>query len=113
MQGNPFLARAREGKNAFWRYLVTIVLVVLAFLGSGLVLLVAAILITGVDVENVTAEMPASLFLVVNMLPFGVALLALGLGLVLLHQRPFRSLITPGRGFGGGDSSWAGRSGCC
>lgn len=91
---NPFLIEARNGKNALWRYLLTILLVVVFAFGATFIVLIPFLLIEGTSDLNQFS--PIS-FLIVSMSTFPAALVGLVLGVMLLHKRPFKSLITPYR----------------
>lgn len=92
MTPNLYIEAARAGRNAFWQYLLTILLVGAFVLGSGVVIVLAAMLFTGsLDL----AALPPALFLALNLLPFFFILGVLAAALPLLHRRPFFSLINP------------------
>jgi uncharacterized protein len=92
MHSDEFLASAKSGKNSFWRYFLTVVAIVVAVLITGLVVGIIYLLITG----NINvAQMSPIASLLVNMSIFPVALLILFLSIRFLHQRRFKTLITP------------------
>ncbi len=92
MAPNLYIEAARAGRNAFWQYLLTILLVCVFVLGSGVVIVLAAVLFTGsLDL----AALPPALFLALNMVPFFFVLGVLAVALPVLHRRPFFSLINP------------------
>ena len=93
MQENAFLASARSGKNAIWRYGLTILLIVTAFFVVTLVVGLAILIATGGQTD--LAQLPATAALLLLGLPFGSGLFTLWFGISILHQRRFRSLITP------------------
>lgn len=92
MEHNEFLNAARAGKNGILRYLAVIVLVVVSMLLVQTVLLVAAFLIANTQRLE---DLSLNLTLVVSMLPFLAAALALLAGVALFHRRGPRSLIYP------------------
>jgi membrane protease YdiL (CAAX protease family) len=93
MMHNRFVLAAQAGKNEFWRYLVTFLLVGGLFLSSGVCLGVAIVLAGGLDL----ATRAPALFLLLNLLPFLLVLVGLWIALSLVHQRPLLTLITPAR----------------
>ncbi|MFA5836135.1 MAG: CPBP family glutamic-type intramembrane protease [Bellilinea sp.] len=94
-----YIDPARGENNQFWRYLLTFFAILWFSLGAGVILAVVAIAVEGspdiTTYSNVT-------MLLLTMLPFPFALLALWGGLKLLHKRGLMSLLHPGGGF-----SWA------
>jgi membrane protease YdiL (CAAX protease family) len=91
---NRFLEEARQGENAFWRYLVTLFLIIAFAIGGTLVALIIGFLLEG------TADLTAFsniTYLFVTMSTFPFALVSLWLGINWLHRRPLMSLINPER----------------
>ncbi len=89
---NQFLEQAQQGRNEFWRYLVTIFAIIWVSVTAQLLVGAAAFIIEGtVDINQFS---PLAL-LVVTLVPFPCALLTLWGGLRLLHKRPLMSLINP------------------
>lgn len=95
MSENPFILAARAGKNDFWRYLLTILLVGALFLGGGVCLALVVFLNVGADLTAITSPV----YLALNLPPFFLALGGLAVALPLFHRRPLRSLVNPGRRF--------------
>jgi membrane protease YdiL (CAAX protease family) len=92
MHSDEFFAPVRTGKNAFWRYFLTVVAIVVAVLIIGLIAGIIYLLINGnINVE----QMSPIASLLVNMSIFPAALFVLFLGVRFLHQRRFKTLITP------------------
>lgn len=92
MVPNLYIEAARAGRNAFWRYLLTLLLTGGFVLGSGVAVVLAAVLFSGsLDL----GALPPALFLALNLLPFFFILGVLAAALPLLHGRPFFSLINP------------------
>lgn len=89
---NRFLAQAERGQNQIWRYILTILAIIIISIGAQLFAAVAAFLIEGT--LNLTELSPQALFLV-TLAPFPFALLGLAGGLSLLHKRPFVTLLNP------------------
>jgi len=91
---NAYLALARQGRNGFWRYLVTLAAVIAVSIGTTLVLMVVAYVF-----EQTLDPNAYSLFtlLTVTMLPFPAMLVTLWLSQRFLHRRPIRTLVTPAR----------------
>ncbi len=91
MKVNKFLDQAKQGRNEFWRYLLTVGLVIAVSFWVSLVASLIAILFNGTDLS----QYPALVMLLLGTSPFPFALLALWFGVHVLHKRSFRSLITP------------------
>ena len=91
MSANQFLDQARQGRNEFWRYLLTVGLVIAASFWVSLVFSLIAILFKGTDLD----QYPPLVMLLLGTSPFPFALLALWFGVRVLHKRTFRSLVTP------------------
>lgn len=95
--GNSFLEQANTGKNSFWRYLLTLVLVTFLTIAAQTVTLLAAIGLTGsLDL----GQMPETLVLAVIMLPFAFIIAGLWLGVHFIHRRGFKTLLTGQKRFG-------------
>ncbi len=98
MKENVFLDAARQGKNSFWRYLLTLTGVVVAAFGASALLLFAALASRAASVDlawgTVSFESD-TVGLLVNMLPFAFVLFWLWFALRLLHRRPFITLVNP------------------
>lgn len=92
MTGNAFINAARAGKTDFWRYLLTIILVVFLVISGGVCLSLVGIVASGTpDLSG----LPGYVFLAMNLLSFTFIPLGLWLGLRLLHKRPFLSIVNP------------------
>jgi hypothetical protein len=87
-----FFDAARPGKNALWRYLVGLGVIVIAFFVSTAAISLVVIIASGV---TDLAQFSQNAFLIVAALPFAGGLIGLWLSVRLFHERPFRSLITP------------------
>jgi membrane protease YdiL (CAAX protease family) len=90
MINNAFIDPARQGKNNWWRYVVTLVT------GFGLDLVFSLVLLLGFySLEHVFSieKLSSNALLVLSMAPFTCLLLALWAGIRFLHHRPFRSLF--------------------
>jgi membrane protease YdiL (CAAX protease family) len=91
---NRFLDQANLGRNEIWRYLLTILAIVIFSIGAQLF---AAIIVFLSERTLDLAELsPMALFLV-TMTPFPFALLALAGGLFFLHRRSLITLLNPAR----------------
>lgn len=90
---NWFIQAASGGKNAFWRYLLTLGLVGMTALAATAVIAAAALLIEGTADPFALSD---GAFLVVALLPYAFMLGALWLCLWLVHRRPLVSLVNPG-----------------
>jgi len=97
---NGYLALARSGKNAFWRYLVTNVTIIISAFAVQTVALILIIILTG-KMESFIGSgsqfldtLSPVLVLLLGMAPFPVALVILGLGVRFLHGRSLRTLLT-------------------
>ena len=100
MAENGYLALARSGKNAFWRYLVTNVTIIISAFAVQTVALILIIILTG-KMESFIGSgsqfldtLSPVLVLLLGMAPFPVALVILGLGVRFLHGRSLRTLLT-------------------
>ncbi len=93
---NAYLQKAAVGKNTFWRYLLTLMLVTVLTFSAQAVLLLLAIFRTGTFDLN---RMPPILYLTVVMLPFGAIVIGLWVGVRYIHRRSFKSLLTAARRF--------------
>lgn len=91
---NRFLEQANQGKNEFWRYLLTLIAIVVVAFSVQIWITMAAMLAEGTT--NIYEFTPLVLF-IVTMAPFPFALIVLAGGLRLLHKRPFISLMNPAR----------------
>lgn len=91
---NEYIAAARSGQNSFWRYLLTVLLVIFLVLAGGVCLTIPAVVVSGGS-PDLPAYLPGPLFLALNLAPFAFIPLALFIGVRLLHRRPFLSLINP------------------
>ena len=89
---NPFLEQAHQGRNEFWRYLVTTISTIGVAITVQIILVVAAIILG--NTTNIESLPSLFLFLIV-MIPFPFSLAALWGGLGLLHKRPLMSIINP------------------
>jgi uncharacterized protein len=104
----PFIGLAREGRNEWWRWLLGIGVVLIAWIGSGLVLGVLLVVWSLVD-GNSDTYIDAGSGLIKGMDPIvtyiafnaGHVVLVVALFLVVpfIHGRKFLSLITPERRF--------------
>lgn len=92
MSQNRFLQAAQAGKNEFWRYLLTFLLVGILFLSSGICLAGGILFAGGLDL----ATRSPALYLALNIIPFFFVLIALAIALPRIHQRPLLSLASPG-----------------
>lgn len=88
----PFFRAAHAGRNSFWLVLVTI-LIVIGLNLSGSVCLVLPLIVIG----QFTGSSPLNgpLLTAVTLLTFGFVLFGLYLGVRVLHQRPFHSIVYP------------------
>jgi hypothetical protein len=99
-----YLALARQGKNHWWRYLLGIVLILLAWQGIGLMPTFALAYWAEVDGDETTG-FNVDTFMVEGLSPaltfadimamFIFLILGIWLVVRFLHKRPFLSLITP------------------
>ncbi len=99
-----YLDAAQQGKNQWWRYLIAVPLILFVWLVLGSLPFVAAAIVLNLDgnpatdVDLTTAQLtgvdPIWSFLLL-MLSFVVFLGGTAAAVVVVHQRPFVSLITP------------------
>lgn len=89
-----FIQQAYKGKNDWWRYSITILVVMSPFLLNFMLYLMLPEMFKSLydDMENFQGN--KNLFLLENLVPFAVLLLLLLLFVKYLHQRPIRSLLT-------------------
>lgn len=92
---NRFLQAARSGKSDFWRYLLTILLVIFLLVSGGMFLAIVMLINGATDL----LAMPPVLFLSLNLVPFFFVLVGLAIALPLFHQRSPLTLINPERRF--------------
>lgn len=89
---SSYLEPARGENNQAWRYILTIFAMIWFSLGVGLMVVLAAFAIEGsMDITTYSSLT----MLLVAMLPFPAALLALWGGLRWLHKRGLKSLLRP------------------
>lgn len=93
MSENAFIAAAQSGKNGFWRYLGTILLVIVLTLGPASCLV--SMLFILYRTSDFISVIPGYVILAINLVPFVFVPLGLWLGLRIIHHRPFLSIITP------------------
>ncbi|HPH96477.1 MAG TPA: type II CAAX endopeptidase family protein [Anaerolineaceae bacterium] len=91
MTPNAYIEAARSGKNALWRYLAGVMLVITALLILG-TMAAALVMLAAGDFANPTALTNY----MAGMMGFIAALAGLWAAVRGLHRRPFRSLISPG-----------------
>jgi membrane protease YdiL (CAAX protease family) len=101
---NPFLDAARLGRNDWWRYALTLAVVLFATFILGSVPLVAGLAYVMLDSNPATSYDPATgallglnptLSFVLLLLPFVAWLVALILSVAVFHRRHPRTLVTP------------------
>lgn len=93
---SSYLEPARGEYNQFWRYVLTIFAIIWLTLIVGLLLTLAVIVIEG---SSEIASYSSLTMLLLAMLPFPAALVALWGGLRWLHKRGLKSLLRPGGSF--------------
>src|SRR5512142_2184635 len=92
IMNGPFFQAAREGRNAWWMFVLTLGLVIgLTFAGSFCLFLPLMLAYGTAGLQGI----PAPLALAANLLPFALIYVGLWLGLRFLHRRKFLSLIIP------------------
>lgn len=89
---NQFLNQANEGRNEVWRYILTITALIVAAIGSQIVVLLPVMLLQGSGDIN---QFDPLTLLLVTMAPFPVMMLVLLAAVKLLHQRSPKTLVTP------------------
>lgn len=99
-----YLELAKQGKNHWWRYLLGLFLILLAWQGVGLMPTFALAYWVEVDQDEATQfnadtflfeGLPAAVTFADTMAMFIFLMLGILLVIRLLHKRPFLSLITP------------------
>lgn len=101
--GKNYLDLARLGKNDWWRYLVGLVVIVVAWIGVSVAIIIAVGVWATIDSDPATYWDPRT-GIVKGLDPFvdylilnsGHVTMTLGvfMAVCFLHQRPFRSLVT-------------------
>ncbi len=95
-QRPDYLKAADAGRNQFWIYLIVLVMAIIVTLIVQAVLLGFAYVMEGnLDILSY----PPLTLLWVTMLPFGVILIIVGLGISFLHKRSLWSLVSPRKKF--------------
>ena len=97
-----FFQNAYEGKNRWWRWLLTISLTLLMFILGHLPLIIfanAEATRLGVNLEQIDAlalhpDMDRNLFLLLMLVPFAVGFVTLRLLISWVHKRSLRSVMT-------------------
>lgn len=95
---NQFLALARTGQNAWWRYLVSLGVILGCWFGGSVVLgLLLVVTIPDLQVTDAGQFLgvPVWANLTILLLTFIPLLVGLWLAVHFVHRRPFLSLITP------------------
>ncbi len=92
-----YIQQALKYQSAFWRYLLGVFVVIVAFIAGQMPFLVAIMMETGMNLPDESEmltilESNLSFFLI--LLPFAVALMALFFIVRTLHQQPIRALTT-------------------
>lgn len=99
-----FLDLTHRGKTEWWRYLVSLLLIVFFWFVLGSVPAVALVVYAGIDENPSTSVDLATGFVdgidpMINFVVLNLSFIALLIGLFLavrfIHQRPFHTLITP------------------
>lgn len=103
-----FLNIQKKGKNDWWRWLIVILFIVIGVLLGQLPLLIAAAISgsnLGLDIQDVlyyvgeyqleAVGLHENFVLFLLILTFAGGLLGLWLGVKSIHERPFRTVITP------------------
>lgn len=98
MSENQFIAAARSGENAFWRYALTVGLVIFLVLAGGVCMTLPAVFISRGS-PDLAAYLPGPVFLALNLAPFIFIPVGLLIGLRVLHRRPMMTIINPTRRF--------------
>ena len=110
---NTYLDLARQGKNDWWRFILASCLILFLWQGLGALPSVFLLIWVLVDGNPQTGISSTGQFVGVDpILSFVAPLLAsvfflagIFLAIRFIHQRPFRTLITPARHFPGDDFS--------
>ncbi|MEJ5313837.1 MAG: alpha/beta fold hydrolase [Anaerolinea sp.] len=90
----PFFDEARQGRDHWTFYWITLGLAFVFMVVFTLILYVPVLLINPSAAVNLM-DLPAPVLLTVTMLPFSGVILAIWLAVRFLHRRPFKSLIAP------------------
>jgi membrane protease YdiL (CAAX protease family) len=98
---SPYLEVARQGKNEWWRYLLSLALILLMWFMVGSLPVVMLALYAGLDgnpqtggVQNPLAGLDPLVVFVASMLTFVPLFLTTLFVVRFIHQRPVRTLIT-------------------
>ena len=95
---NRFLDLARTGQNAWWRYILSLALILGSWLGGSVVLILLLIIIAPdlqVTPNGQILGVATWLVLTITLASFIPLVISLWLAVRFIHRRPFRSLITP------------------
>lgn len=89
---NQFLDQATKGRNEVWRYVLTMIALIVAAIVSQIIVLLPVMLRLGISDINQFDSLP---LLLVTMAPFPVMMLVLFGAVKFLHRRSPKTLITP------------------
>lgn len=89
-----FIQQAYKGKNDWWRYLITLVVVMAPFILNFLIFLVLPEIFDDLMEEAANYSGNKNWYLLQNLFPFVVLLIFLLLFVKFIHQRSIKSLIT-------------------
>jgi uncharacterized protein len=89
IMNNSFINIARTGKNGFWLYVAGFVIVMV----SAIVFSLPTVLVT--DLKTEKPSVPAYQYIAVAILQFVGIIIGLWFVMKYLHERPFKTLITP------------------
>lgn len=104
-----FFKVAKQGENKWWKYIISLFIIVLVWQvlgGAGLLAGIAVVLPEGVSMDDAVQVMDTDMNfeklgiesnygLVLLILTFACGLLGLWISMKLVHKRPFKTLITP------------------
>lgn len=89
-----YIQQVYKGKNEFWRYLITLAVVMAPFLLNVIVFLLYPALFEQASEQMQNMQGNKNVILIENLIPFVILLVVLFLFVRFLHQRSISSLIT-------------------
>ncbi|WP_299007780.1 CPBP family intramembrane glutamic endopeptidase [uncultured Tenacibaculum sp.] len=89
-----FIQQAYKGENSWWRWLLTIVIVMSPFLLNFAIYFLLPEVYKGLIEDTANFQGNKNIFLIENLMPFAVLLVLLIVFVKFVHLRPFTSVVT-------------------
>ena len=89
-----FIQQAYKGENSWWRWLLTIVIVMSPFLLNFAIYFLLPEVYKGLMEDTANFQGNKNIFLIENLMPFAVLLVLLIVFVKFVHLRPFTSVVT-------------------